>query len=194
MNDASEEPVRTLIPVPAHERPRRTRRTARVLLLDEQNRVLLFTDTDPGMHDSHWWITPGGGIEEGESERVAAIREVSEETGLQLADEQLLGPIMVRHVVHGYTDVVIDQHDTFFFARVPAFDISTAGHTAEERVTMVSWSWWSERELRRTAEIVWPIGLLDLLDEAARFEAGGDRSAYPIDYGSVEESTVPGVL
>ncbi|MFC6713747.1 NUDIX hydrolase [Branchiibius cervicis] len=194
MNDASEEPVRTLIPVPANERPRRTRRTARVLLLDEQDRVLLFTDTDPGMADSRWWITPGGGIEDGESEQVAAVREVAEETGLQLRDDQLFGPLMVRHVVHGYTDVVIDQHDTFFFARVPQFEISTAGHTQEERITMVSWSWWSEQELRQTAEIVWPIGLLELLQEIARFEVAADRSAYPVDYGSVEESTVPGVL
>lgn len=194
MNDATEEPVRTLIPVPANQRPHRTRRTARVLLLDEQDRVLLFTDTDPGVADSRWWITPGGGIEEGESDRVAAIREVSEETGLQLTDEQLLGPLMVRHVVHGYTDVVIDQHDIFFFARIPQFEISTAGHTEEERITMVSWSWWSEQDLRHTAEIVWPIGLLDLLEEVARFETAGDRSAYPVDYGSVEESTIPGVL
>lgn len=194
MNDANEEPVRTLIPVPAHERPHRTRRTARVLLLDEQDRVLLFTDTDPGVADSRWWITPGGGIEEGESERLAALREVAEETGLQLRDDHLIGPLMVRHVIHGYTDVVIDQHDTFFFARVPQFEVSTAGHTQEERITMVSWSWWSAQELRQTAEIVWPIGLLDLLAEVGRFEAAVDRSTYPIDYGSVEESTVPGVL
>lgn len=187
-----EEPVRTLIPVPAAERPRRRRRTARVVLLDEADRILLFTDTDPGMPGSRWWITPGGGVEPGESDRVAAIREVSEETGLTLRDEQLIGPVVTRRVLHGYTDVVIDQVDVFFAARVAAFEVSAAGHTEQERITMTSWCWWGLADLTDTAEIIWPARIADLLLDISRCEESG--ADYPVDYGAVEESTVPGVL
>ena len=62
------EPARTLIAVAPEARPQRVRRTARVLLVDDRDRLLLFRDTDPGLDDAHWWITPGGGIDPGESD------------------------------------------------------------------------------------------------------------------------------
>src|SRR4051812_31747043 len=101
-----EEGVRTFRPVAPGERPTRVRRTARVLLVDDTDRLLLFEDTDPGLPDAHWWITTGGGVDEGETDAQAAVREVREETGHVAVEADLLGPLAVRHVVHGYTDVV----------------------------------------------------------------------------------------
>ena len=117
---------------PPEERPRRTRRTVRLLVVDEADRLLLFRDSDPGLPGSSWWITPGGGIDPGETELDAAVRELAEETGLTVVGEDFVGPVMVREVVHGYTDVVVDQHDTFYACWVPAFEVSYDGFTAEE--------------------------------------------------------------
>ena len=39
-------------------------------------------DTDPGVPGSRWWVTPGGGVDPGESEEEAAVRELAEETDM----------------------------------------------------------------------------------------------------------------
>lgn len=184
--------ARTLVPVPPPQRPLRRRRTVRVLLVDDSDRLLLFRFTDPGLDGAHWWITPGGGIDPGETELEAAVRELEEESGLQVGAEQLVGPVLVRRVWHGYTDVVIDQEDVFYACWVPAFAFSDAGHTEEERTTMTAHRWWSRAELADTDEELWPAILPDLWAEADLRRRLADAAARPpLDGGEVEESTVP---
>ena len=186
--------VRTFVAVPPGERPRGTRRTGRLLVIDDRQRLLLFTDSDPGLPGSSWWITPGGGVDPGETDRQTAVRELDEEAGLLVEADRFLGPILRRRVIHGYSDVVLDQEDTFYACWVPAFEISTAGHTPEERLTMTDHRWWSSDELAGTTETVWPEIILDLWAEAeARREAAaaGTPVQPPVDGGIVDESSVP---
>jgi 8-oxo-dGTP pyrophosphatase MutT (NUDIX family) len=158
--------------------------------VDDRERVLLFRDSDPGLPGTHWWMTPGGGIDPGETELEAAVRELEEEAGLVVTADQLLGPLLVRRVVHGYTDVVIDQEDVFHACWVPAFEVSDAGHTEEERITMTAHRWWSRADLADTGETIWPANLADLWDEA-EVRRRDDPTRPPLDGGRVEESTVP---
>ncbi|HET8593770.1 MAG TPA: NUDIX domain-containing protein [Intrasporangium sp.] len=190
----STEPVHTFVTVPPADRPRRVRRTSRVLLVDDRDRILLFSDSDPGIPGRRWWITPGGGVDQGETDLAAAVRELEEETGCVVEEAHLLGPLLVRRVVHGYTDVLIDQEDIFYACWVPAFEVSVLGHTEQERLTLANHRWWTREELATTDEEVWPTALLAMwadADERRAAAASGQPRRPPADGGSVEESTVP---
>jgi 8-oxo-dGTP pyrophosphatase MutT (NUDIX family) len=166
----------------------------RVLLVDDRDRLLLFRDSDPGLTPMpQWWITPGGGVETGEEDAEAAVREVFEETGVRIATGELVGPLATRVAVHGYSDVVTTQDEAFWFVRVPAFEVSTAGHTEQELLTMTAHRWWSRDELATTSEEVWPHAILELWSLAERRlqAARSGDSADAVDLGTVEESTVP---
>lgn len=160
----------------------------RVLLVDTDDRLLLFHDSDPGILPlPTFWITPGGGVDPGESDLQAAVREVAEETGLVIAEGDLVGPLAERVVVHGYSDVVTTQDEQFWFVRCEPFDVSTAGHTEDELLTMTAHHWWTRDELEETAEDIWPRDLLRIWDQAG---PGDTVTTAPLALGEVEESTV----
>jgi len=61
----------------------------RVFIVDSQNRLLLVKHTVTD-EDTEFWILPGGGLEENEYSWDAAIREVKEETNLDIKVVDLL--------------------------------------------------------------------------------------------------------
>ena len=92
------------------------RQAARVVLVDGR-RVLLQQGMDPGRpEDGAWWLTPGGGLIDGESIEDAAVREILEETGLGL-DPARLGPVIATRVYpahenHGLSGIGCSQLST----------------------------------------------------------------------------------
>lgn len=56
----------------------------RVFIMDQQKRLLLVRHTVQS-EDTEFWILPGGGVEENEYSWDAAIREVKEETNLNIS-------------------------------------------------------------------------------------------------------------
>ena len=158
----------------------------RVLVLDRDGRILLFQDSDPGIGAS-WWITPGGGIDPGETEHETVLRELEEETGLRVTTDDVIGPIARRHVRHGYSDLVVEQDDAFYAVRVPAFEVDTAGHTEEEQVTMLASRWWTPAEVAASDEEIWPVLLLDLvaLLDSSRRLAGRARPGRGVERAGV---------
>jgi 8-oxo-dGTP pyrophosphatase MutT (NUDIX family) len=120
------------------------RPTVRVLLLDERDRLLLFSLERPD--GVRVWFAAGGGIEPGEDAERAAVREVAEETGLRRLD---LGPRVWRrrHVLPDSGGGWVDLREEWFLARTASFTIDTSGFTAHERREISGHRWWSPSEL-----------------------------------------------
>ncbi len=137
------------------------RLTSRVLLFDRDGRILLFLTAAPDTSRVARWITPGGGVDPGESHHEAAIRELHEETGLVLAE--LGAPVWAQDF-----DVRWDaaDHDTghaeFYTVVVDAFEPSSTLWTDEERVDVLAHRWWTRDELATTIELYEPAELLQL--------------------------------
>ena len=177
-----------VVPAP-EDRPRFDRRAVRVLVLDEDDRMLLFKDSDLGLDPvAHWWVTPGGGVDPGESDLEAAVRELWEETGLVVDAGDLVGPLLTRVVVHGYSDKVVDQHEVFYVVRVAGVEVDTTSHTEEEQLTVADIRWWALPDLAATDDDVWPRDVLAVLELASRPHEWADG---PVVAPPVQESSVP---
>jgi 8-oxo-dGTP pyrophosphatase MutT (NUDIX family) len=133
----------------------RRRTSARVLLIDERDCVLLFRGIDPSDDTiAPWWLTPGGGADDGESLEQAARRELFEETGIE---DAVLGPcIWTRTARFRFEGAAYEQQELFFPARITRRAIDTSGFTDLERRSVTDHRWWSVEELLETAEVVYP--------------------------------------
>ena len=147
-----------------------TRRfAARVVVLDPANRVLLFNWANR-RRGTNWWATPGGGLEEGERSRDAAIRELREEAGIVVAD--VSGPLWrADHFFRSGAPALpgeaaadlVHQFETFFLARVDSDAVSTEGFDSFEADITLGHRWWTLDELEATSEAVYPRGFAGLL-------------------------------
>jgi 8-oxo-dGTP pyrophosphatase MutT (NUDIX family) len=143
----------------------RERLTARVLLLDPADRLLLMKGRLPGRPDGPaFWYTIGGGVEDGETLPQAAAREIVEETGFS---DAVLGPIVWRDEVV-LRDVALEQRlfkQYYVVARTAGGEPSRRGWMAYEHELTDDMRWWTLGELRQTADTVYPIGIAELLPD-----------------------------
>ena len=146
--------------------PGQHRETARVILCKPNCQVyLLKTHFDPEVGLPPRWITPGGGIDSGESVLAAAIRELAEETGILVSEQDLGQVIWVAEGRWDWGDGV-NHHtfvDHFYLLQVQDFELDSSGWTQEEHRDVVEHRWWSLSELKDSGESVSPPGLVDFL-------------------------------
>jgi len=142
----------------------RRRPSARLLLLDRDDRVLMFrfVFNVGALADQDYWATPGGALEAGESFADAARRELSEETGITV--DSVGSQVAAREFVLQLPDgehVLADER--FYLLRTADQTLSRDGWTPLEVEVMVDHRWWSMDELRATTAVVYPENLVGML-------------------------------
>jgi double-stranded uracil-DNA glycosylase len=102
------------------------RQGVRAVVLDPADRILLVRFEDVM---GSWWATPGGGIDDGESDADALARELREEVGLLDFE---LGPLLwTRHHWHVDPTRWGGQQERAYLVRVDAFDLAPSFSEAE---------------------------------------------------------------
>jgi 8-oxo-dGTP pyrophosphatase MutT (NUDIX family) len=142
--------------------------TARVLLLDRADRVLLLKGRMPRSNRPGGWFTVGGGVEDGETLEETAVREIVEESGLT---DAVLGPLVwIGEVRAEWPDSGerMLARDHFFLARTEGGAVTRDGWQAHEHDLVDDMRWWCLADLKATADEVYPPILPEMLEALLR--------------------------
>ncbi|MCW5610591.1 MAG: NUDIX hydrolase [Rubrivivax sp.] len=107
--------------------------------VEHEGRLLLVRHTKPEIYD--FWVAPGGGVKGSESLAEAAVREVQEETGLEVVAEKL---VYVEEFFNPET-----RHCKFWFVgRLVAGELNTS-HPEAKAEFITEAGWCTEAEVRQ---------------------------------------------
>ncbi len=147
------------------------RKSARLILLDSESRILLIKIEDDNVRASGapakrrpFWVTPGGRIEDGESIQAALVRELQEETGLTEVDAQIGQCLWFGEHELLWGGELIRAHDSFYYAQTHKSAISLDQMTSDERRVYRDHRWWKLDEVKTSKEIFLPKNLPTLLE------------------------------
>jgi 8-oxo-dGTP pyrophosphatase MutT (NUDIX family) len=152
------------------------RTTGRVLPVNGDGRVLLLHGWDPQRPEQSFWFSVGGAVDEGESLRDAAARELREEAGITVDPGALGEPVASNTISFSWDGQQILQEQTFFAVAVGPAEVSFDGQDEWERATIDRHGWFSAAELLADPDPVHP-GLPALIDAAVARVSGSSGSS-----------------
>lgn len=160
--------------------PTRQRQAVRAMLMTDDQSVLMLRLRNPR---GVFWIAPGGGVNEGESDHEALHRELFEETGLESPH---IGPLIwtrqTSYVLneHAPNAVKVFQSERFFLVPVQRFDAHARNMPEEtERDWFQNFDWLTANDIDSSDERIVPTTLAHYL----RLLAADGAPPTPVDVG-----------
>ena len=135
------------------------RPAVRAILMTPDERVLLMR------FQFRWrtkivWLTPGGGLNPGESAEQALVRELREETGLEISHDAISSELWHRRHCVELGGRAVDQRERYFLVPVETFTPApTALDAGEEADSFAGFEWWPIGEIPEKSNLFSPRGL-----------------------------------
>lgn len=134
------------------------RQAIRAIVLTPEHEVLLMRIRAPEGGD-WFWITPGGGLEPGESIEAGLRHEMNEELGLDHFD---VGPLVWRRQhTFNWDGRRICQREQYHVVHVQRFEPRMSDEV--EAKVLDRFKWWGTDELARARERLTPISLAQIV-------------------------------
>jgi 8-oxo-dGTP pyrophosphatase MutT (NUDIX family) len=109
-------------PKDPYEKIRRRRRKAGVFIYDPATKKVLLVQSR-----GHWWGPPKGSMDYQETERMCAVREVYEETGLKIPVESFTKA----------TNII--NKSMYFYSEMPECEVKVQDHIPDNDVNGIGW-------------------------------------------------------
>ncbi len=146
----------------------RLRLTSRIVVMEPGGSVLLFNTAAPDTSRFSRWITPGGGVDPGETHFAAAQRELFEETGQRVSIQP--EPVWTYEFPVAWDEADHNRgYAEYFFARTERFTPVSTYWTAEEHIDVTGWNWFTAEDVESGSEPYEPLHLPTLIRECLRF-------------------------
>ena len=146
------------------------RKSIKVILVNPRNEIVLVLVDDPRIVDENgkcngsFWNLVGGALEDGETPKEAALREIYEEIGIK-PNKVKFGPeVWHREVVLqiAVNETLIDQR--FFVASTTVENLDLTHLTEDEKGRVKIAKWFSLNSIKNTKEKIYPKKLAEYLE------------------------------
>jgi 8-oxo-dGTP pyrophosphatase MutT (NUDIX family) len=148
------------------ELPLVERNAVRVVLLDTSDRLLLLHVRDMGNPAfGTLWELPGGGVKAGEAYADTAVRELREETGINIDTNGVGRPTWHRDVSYLYRGARHLQHETIVTVRLKQMpqQIQSSQRVGFEAEDIFGFRWWAVDDIINSTERFYPRHLANFL-------------------------------